>query len=231
MIISLENLNSGLAWWRAKSNWGSDVMNSEYAEIFGDRDLGIKNGWWDRALGRLGRWHAYRGPRKPNSRAEIAALGAARLEQIEAEYQKLAVRSSTEPCIADYIWELVEPLYSLVYGIKSSPVFAGKMCHFLLPNLFVVMDNWAVDAFDYEIYWRGMRDAWRSFPSQDAAREVLINAIGQTSTPHPRYPIETKIIELCHIGQKWPKPFLRMEYSSPSKSDTFALESAVVLKA
>jgi hypothetical protein len=202
MIISLENLSSGLAWWRAKSNWGSDVMNSEYAEIFGDRDLGIQNGWWERALDRLGRWHAYRGPRKPNSRTEIAALGAARLEQIEAEYQKLAVRSSTEPCIADDDWEKVAPLYCLAYGIKSSPVFAGKMCHFLLPNLFVVMDNWAVDAFDYEIYWRGVRDAWRSFPNQNAAKTMLIDAIGPTATLHARYPIETKIIELCHIGHK-----------------------------
>ena len=89
MIISLENLNSGLAWWRAKSNWGSDVMNSK---------------------------------------AKIAALGAARLEEIEAEYQKLAVRSSTEPCIADHDWEKVAPWYCLAYEIKSSPVFAGKMC-------------------------------------------------------------------------------------------------------
>jgi hypothetical protein len=76
------------------------------------------------------------------------------------------------------------------------------MCHFLLPNLFVVMDNWAVDASDYEIYWRGMRDAWCSFSNQDAARRMLIDAIGPTATHHPRYPIETKIIELCHIGHK-----------------------------
>jgi hypothetical protein len=202
MIISLENLSRGLAWWCSESKWGKDVMNSEYVEIFGDRGLGIQDGWWDRALGRLGRWHAYRGPKKPNSKAEIADLGEARLEQIGAEYQRLAAQSSTEPCIADYIWEQVEPLYSLAYGIKSSPVFAGKMCHFLLPNLFVVMDNWAVDAFDYEIYWRGMRDAWRSFPNQDPAKTMLINAIGPTATLHARYPIETKIIELCHIGHK-----------------------------
>jgi hypothetical protein len=147
--------------------------------------------WSSALVGRLHsarvgrRWHAYRGPKKPNSKAEIADLGAVRLEQIEAEYQKLAARSSTEPCIADYIWEQVEPLYSLAYGIKSSPVFAGKMCHFLLPNLFVVMDNWAVDASDYEIYWRGMRDAWCSFSNQDAARRMLIDAIGPTATHHP----------------------------------------------
>jgi hypothetical protein len=99
-------------------------------------------------------------------------------------------------------WKGDAPLYSLAYGIKGSSVFAGKMCHFLLPNLYVVMDNWAVDAFDYEIYWRGMRDAWCSFTGQDTARKMLIDAIGPDATPNPRYPIETKIIELCHIGQK-----------------------------
>jgi hypothetical protein len=202
MIISLENLSSGLAWWRSDSKWGRDVMNGEYGEIFADLDLGIQSGWWERALGRLGRWRAYRGRKKPNSRAEIGALGAAKLEQIDVEYQKLAVRSSGEPCIADFTWKEVASLYSLAYGVKSSPVFAGKMCHFLLPNLFVVMDNWAVDAFDYEIYWRGMRDAWCSFTGKDAARKMLIDAIRPDAILNPRYPIETKIIELCHIGQK-----------------------------
>jgi hypothetical protein len=83
MIISLENLNSGLAWWCSESKWGSDVMNDEYVGIFGDPDLGIQNGWWKQALDRLGKWHASRGPKKPNSKDEIAALGAARLQQIE----------------------------------------------------------------------------------------------------------------------------------------------------
>jgi hypothetical protein len=76
------------------------------------------------------------------------------------------------------------------------------MCHFLLPNLFMVMDNWAVDASDYEIYWRGMRDAWCNFPDQKEAREMLTGAILPPAKIHSQYPIETKIIELCHIGQK-----------------------------
>ena len=29
MIISLENLSLGLAWWRSDSKWGRDVMKGE----------------------------------------------------------------------------------------------------------------------------------------------------------------------------------------------------------
>ena len=39
----------------------------------------------------------------------------------------------------------------------GSQVFACKMCHFLLPNLFLVIDNWATGVMDYEFCWRGMK--------------------------------------------------------------------------
>src|SRR5450631_942685 len=202
MIISLDNLRSGLDWWRSESKWGSDLMNREYDEIFADRDLGILNGWWEKAVDRLGRWIAYRGRTKPNSKEEISARGATKLKRITEEYARLTAKHAAEPCIADYCWEDVEPLYSLAFAVKPSPVFAGKMCHFLLPNIYIVMDNWATDTFDYEIYWRGMRDAWCSFDDKAAARQILKDAICAECALHPLYPFETKSIELCHIGQK-----------------------------
>ena len=177
-------------------------MNREYDEIFADRDLGILNGWWEKAVDRLGRWIAYRGRTKPNSKEEISARGATKLKRITEEYARLTAKHAAEPCIADYCWEDVEPLYSLAFAVKPSPVFAGKMCHFLLPNIYIVMDNWATDTFDYEIYWRGMRDAWCSFDDKAAARQILKDAICAECALHPLYPFETKSIELCHIGQK-----------------------------
>lgn len=209
MIISLDNLRSGLDWWRSESRWGSDLMNGEYGEIFADRNLGILNGWWGKAVDRLGRWIAYRGRTKPNSKEEITARGTTRLDRIAEVYEALTAKCSGEPCLADYSWEEVEPLYSLAFAVKPSPVFAGKMCHFLLPNIFIVMDNWATDTFDYEIYWRGMRDAWCGFDSKEAARTMLTDAIEPTHEIHVQYPVETKIIELCHIGQKHSRTYIK----------------------
>jgi hypothetical protein len=37
MIISLENLSSGLAWCCSESKWGRDLANSEYEGISADR--------------------------------------------------------------------------------------------------------------------------------------------------------------------------------------------------
>lgn len=74
------------------------------------------------------------------------------MEKVAGDYARLIAKSNGEPCIADHSWKDVESLFSLAYRIKNSPVFAGKMCHFLFPNLFIVMDNLATDASYYEIY-------------------------------------------------------------------------------
>ena len=68
------------------------------------------------------------------------------------------------------------------------------------------MDNQVVGRFEYEFYWRGMKDEWRRFDKKDDAREILKSAIraGTSILIHPLYPIETKIMELSHIGYNYP---------------------------
>jgi hypothetical protein len=77
----------------------------------------------------------------------------------------------------------------------------------LFPKLFIVMDNLATGVFEYELYWRGIRDAWRSFRDEEEARKVLTEAIRSSKPLHPDYPFETKIMELSRIGysqrRKW----------------------------
>lgn len=112
-------------------------------------------------------------------------------------------QSAEEPSIARSSWEDVAIFFALAQSIKpKSPVFAGKMCHFVFPQLFIIMDNLATAAFDYEFYWRGMRDEWQRFPEKAEAREQLRQAINSNKPLHPQYPLETKIMELCHIGYK-----------------------------
>ena len=134
---------------------------------------------------------------------EIAERGAQRLYAVAAQYAKLAASSVSEPCIEDLCWEDVAPLYAIASEIKpGATVFAGKMCHFLFTKLFIVMDNLATSVFDYEFYWRGMKDEWCRFKDKGEARNLLADAVRSDKPLHPLYPLETKIMELSHIGRK-----------------------------
>jgi len=64
------------------------------------------------------------------------------------------------------------------------------------------MDNLATSIFDYEFYWRGMKDEWNRFKGKEEAMNILIKAIKSEKSLHPFYPYETKIMELSHIGYK-----------------------------
>jgi hypothetical protein len=202
MIISLDNLNAGLQWWR-KGNWPRDIHNEDYYDIYGARSAGPTEQWWKATVDRLSQWRAFRGPKPPNTKAEISARGRRALPDVASQHAKLVASTGTEPSIADLCWEDVASLFALTSGIKPrSPVFAGKMCHFLFPKLFMVMDNLGTDVFDYEFYWRGMKDEWNRFQAKAEARDLLAAAIRSNKPLHPLYPFETKIMELSHIGYK-----------------------------
>ncbi len=197
MITSIDNLNAGIKWWR-DNNWEPDFLNSDYYAIYDAKSAGISQKWWTTTVDLLGKWKAYRGRTAPNTKAEILSRGEERLSQIESEFTKLAT-AEAEPSIADLSWDKVAPFFALISAIKPRSTFAGKACHFTFPKLFIVMDNAATSVFDdYEFYWRGMQDEWRRFQSKNEATLKLKEAIN--SAIHPAYPLETKILELCHIG-------------------------------
>jgi hypothetical protein len=60
----------------------------------------------------------------------------------------------------------------------------------------------ATSVFDYEFYWRGMKDEWNRLKEKKEARTLLSEAIVSDRPLHPLYPLETKIMELSHIGYK-----------------------------
>src|SRR5262249_259009 len=160
------------------------------------RANGITAAWWVTTVDRLSRWRAYRGSTPPNTKEEILKSGHKILDEMRSEYNCLIRQSSEEPSITTMPWEDVADLFALDQDIKpKSPVFAGKMCHFVFPKLFIVMDNLATDVFDYEFYWRGMRDEWQRFQEKDEAQKQLIQVIKSDKPLHPHYPLETKIME------------------------------------
>ena len=202
MITSLDNLAAGIAWW-CNRGWGNDFLNGEYPAIYEARAAGVTKQWWEATVNRLGQWQAYRGRTQPNTKVDIHSRGSERLDLLGSECRKLIQCCEGEPSIADLSWERVAPFFAVAWQIKQSSVFASKLCHFTFPKLFIVMDNTASSVFEYEFYWRGMKDEWNRFPAKVEAKKRLAEAI-TPDEPHLLYPFETKILELSHIGYEHP---------------------------
>jgi hypothetical protein len=204
MILCLQNLEAGVDWWKG-SGWGADLVNSEYIPIFDAKCNGITAEWWDATVNRLWTWKAIRSRNPPNTVDAIRRRGMDRLSEIAVQFDKIQLLVRSEPYIADLDWEDISELFGICFEIKccnrtfGSPVFASKMCHFLFPRVFPVVDNFATGTFEYEFYWRGMRDEWNRFHDKEQALELLRSSI-EADRIHPLYPFETKIIELSHIG-------------------------------
>jgi hypothetical protein len=202
MIINLDNLRVGLSWFRER--WGKDLLNADYHVIYDARSGGVTEQWWTTTVDRLSKWRAYRGRNLPNTKVAITEAGLQRLCTIAGHFSDLASISTNEPSIADLDWERVGPLFALACSIKpGSPVFPSKLCHFLFPKLFTVMDTVATGIFEYEFYWRGMKDEWYRFDEKAEAIDILTRMMESDRPLHPRYPVETKIMELSHIGYNY----------------------------
>ena len=217
MIITLDNLRAGIDWFR--NRWGNDLLNGEYHDIYNALSGGITDQWWRTTVARLWAWKAIRSPIHPNTKAAIMAAGQQRLPEI-AEYFSRFGTSTTfnQPSIADLAWEDAQEIFAVAYSIKpgssvipGSPVFASKFCHFVFPKVFTVMDDTATGIFEYEFYWRGMKDEWSRFPEKEEAIDILQRTVGELL--HPCYPVETKIMELSRIGYWYPSKRITGPYS------------------
>ena len=171
-----------------------DVRNATYNDIYNARAQGVTEAWWEATVERLSQWKANRGCPKDL----IYNRGIERLERIRQLYQQLI--AAGEPCITNSQWSDIEPLFIIVSEIKQtrSPVFASKMCHFLFPKLFIVVDNQATGVGHYELFWRGLKDAWSAFEQRQEAENILLRTIQDGR--HQNYPVETMIMEICTTG-------------------------------
>jgi len=201
MIISLYNLAVGVKWWH-QNGWPRDMHNADYLDLYTHRSSVGSNAWWSKTVDRLWKWQAIRNRTPPNSKADILARGESRLGMIARSHAAIISKSLGEPSILNLDWQDVAPLFALAYGIKrgNHAVFASKMCHFMFPDLFVVMDHTVTGTFEYEFYWRGMKAEWSRFAKKPEACWTLTNSIQTNDGIFIGYPCKTKIMELCHIG-------------------------------
>jgi hypothetical protein len=204
--LTTANLRAGIAYWRTeKPNWPQDFHNSFYRELADLRRAGLTETWWEAMVHILRAWQASRG----KTDAFIRQHGRERLGQLQTEYAQIVRAAGAHiPDIEGAQWNTVSGLYACASSIKGvgSPVFGSKLCHFILPNVYPVIDGAVMGGYgaDYANYWLSCRMQWLASPDKAALRTTLAAAIGGDVVEH--YPWTTKIPELCTIGGRHPSP-------------------------
>jgi hypothetical protein len=158
--------------------------------------------WWKRFLEVLKDWKATRGKGKTDvyltsrAQARFAALGKA--------WDNGCVPNLNND-ISGVTWAQVANFPGLVAEIKDvrSPVFTSKFCHFLLPQVFPVVDNRAMGNHfsTYESYFEFVQSEWdeTSEVTRASLCSILDRHIGATRIPN--YPATNKLVEVCLIGR------------------------------
>jgi hypothetical protein len=205
MKLSIENLKQGMEWWQ-QGKWPEDYLNHDYYTLYQDRAGGLTEQWLLLTVDRLAKWRAFRSRKPPNTKLQIFELLKMKLPLLQTAYQRILDLSKNEPSINTLSWRDVNDLYELMADIKNgSPVFASKLGHFIFPKVFIVMDNLGTEVMLYDYYWQGMVNEWNLFADKVTCMDLLKTEIQKRSTipSHKDYPYETKVMELCHIGNKW----------------------------
>ena len=209
MRLSLSTLKAGILWWQ--ENWGRDypdILNSEYYDIYNARKNGLSVDWWNLTVLRLSRWRAIRSRRPPNTIIEIRQRGLHVLPNLQKMYNNIFNKAKEELSLVNFKWDQLNNSYNDLAWIKNSnsPVFPSKLGHFIFPKIFMPVDNMAtgIPPSGYDSFWTSKQRAWIDFNEKEEAKGLLYEEITRNSdkTIHDLYPFETKIIELCVIGNK-----------------------------
>nr|WP_296075683.1 hypothetical protein [uncultured Actinoplanes sp.] len=209
--IDMREFTAGVTWWRTKTDWPADFHNRDYPVMAAENPNGRFDAvWWANVQPRLTRWNAFR----PAPRSVVAANVAA-----QADALAQAWKSSCEPhrdadiSAPEVTWEAVRAFPDVVATLKPtrSPVFTSKLCHFLLPKVFPVIDGLAVGglSFTYERYFNVVKGSWEA--TDPDTRKALIaemtRLVEQLDRPlEPTFPLVTKIVELALIGRRHGEP-------------------------
>lgn len=204
MDLTLADLRLGIQRFRARWPLERDLHAAFYTRLAVTLESGLTRDAWWMLVQDLGAWRACR----PLSRAVIFANGLPELAAIGAMRQRLidAVHPA-RPSLSGLHWDVVEPLFDRARSIKptqsGSPMFASKLCHFLLPEVFPVTDgDFAHTAWrDYGGYWKDVRGAWTRCANRAALIAELEPHVPESFRAHD--PWATKVADLCAAGQQF----------------------------
>lgn len=201
MIATFENLRAGMDDWVSRPGWPGDFHAPLYSSLQQLHVGGLTEEWWSSIVDHLAAWRALR----PRTKAEITRSGEPKLATLGAEVATISAELNGRKASIEFLeWRTVERLYRVAHSIKdsSTPVFGSKLCHFILPNVFPVID-WdftGVLTSSYREYWQMCHAEWSSCPN----RAVLLGELSARipSAHSHNFPWETKIIELCVAGSR-----------------------------
>ena len=203
-LLNSKNLMNGISVWKTKkAHWDSDFHNELYREIYEFKEKGFDKEFLIFLIDKLALWKATRG----SSKSDLLKRGLEKLDSLSYYSNSLIAKyPNVFSDISMYSWNEVEPLFKSAMYIKKtiskSPVFASKLCHFILPNIFMVTDNKVIGAAsnpdEYQNYWEYCRQGWAMCNNKNELIAILENEIEQKV--FFKYPFLTKIIELCIIG-------------------------------
>lgn len=199
--MTIEELHRGIRyWWDEKPEWPRDFHNSYY-QTLPPADGVFDSQWWDRFYPILREWVATR----PHSRAALTTEARARFAALQQTWSDVIAKHVNDD-IADVEWREIAAFPELVSQIKRlkypSPVFTAKFCALLVPRIFPITDNEAVQNryTTYEECYKRARGEWLETDAnvRNDLAELLRREIG---APFPGFPMKCKLIELCRIGR------------------------------
>lgn len=207
-VLNARNLKSGIEIWH-KTPWPSDFHNQLYQALDCRKQTGLNTAWWASTVNDLLRWKAIR----PLPKARILSSGQASLHELQAEYTRIqSLLGNQMPSLSSLGWNEVCRIYQLAHQIKNvdSPIFGSKLCHFIMPNAFPVMDKGiivkakaiGINTKSYRHYWGFCRAEWISCITQTHLIGILQREIQTVAGPntYAHYPYAAKIAELCMSG-------------------------------
>lgn len=201
-IVNEANLKAGINYWLTeKPHWPKDFHNEFYHQLHQLQKDGLDRAWWCAIVEHLSGWRANR----PFSKVVIYKKGLPYLQELETLYNDIICQPQLKSLTLDTLtWNDVRPLYHKAKLIKNvqSPVFGSKLCHFILPNAYPVVDQDAVGirTNDYSDYWRNCKFMWQHCSDKNRLQSILSDAVGRRLERD--YPWSTKITEICWIGSR-----------------------------
>lgn len=205
--LNPEYIENGIAFWNRRG-WSADLHNSFYVKhvpamrpVDGRFDLD----WWNRVWPTLRGWSA---TRRGGSRTSMTQRAEQQFPTLERLWRDNVSRHISEDIDAVQ-WSDVSEFAAHVSYIKgvSSPVFTSKLCHFLIPQVFPVVDNWAMGNpySTYGEYYQTAQSMWRKTDAD--TKNLLVSRLANLVGPEmdPLFPTACKLVELHLIGKRhWP---------------------------
>jgi len=205
-LLTINNLQRGIQIWLAQTTWPTDLHNGFYQQLHLRRQTGLDEAWWSHTVGNLWRWKAIR----PLKKGAVLASGLSSLPVLQSEYSRIKGLVGRQiPSLTNLSWTDVSALYATASAIKGvkSPVFGSKLCHFIIPDAFPVIDSnvkrkakkaIGTSPLRYDSFWQFCQSQWTNCPSRAQLISTMQRQIGPS--PFADYPYAAKITELCITG-------------------------------